>query len=94
MNKRSFISDAVMTGVVCCTIGAVVFYEINQGIAKGYGFFHEYGGSIIVFLFMLAAGLFTRNLSKYNRYKHDKERLASSTTTDYVKERQDKTWIR
>ena len=94
VNKRSFISDAVMTGVVCCTIGAVVFYEINQGIAKGYGFFHEYGGSIIVFLFMLAAGLFTRNLSKYNRYKHDKERLASSTTTDYVKERQDKTWIR
>ena len=88
VNKRSFISDAVMTGVVCCTIGAVVFYEINQGIAKGYGFFHEYGGSIIVFLFMLAAGLFTRNLSKYNRYKHDKERLASSTTTDYVKERQ------
>ena len=59
-----------------------------------YGFFHEYGGSIIVLLFMLAAGLFTRNLSKYNRYKHDKERLASSTTTDYVKERQDKTWIR
>lgn len=94
VNKRGFISDAVMTGVVCCTIGAVVFYEINQGIAKGYGFFHEYGGSIIVFLFMLAAGLFTRNLSKYNRYKHDKERLASSTTTDYVKERQDKTWIR
>ena len=54
----------------------------------------EFGGHFVVLPFVLAAGFFTKNLRKYRKYKHDKERLTSDTTKEYVKERQDKTWIR
>lgn len=94
VNKRSFISDAVILGVICCTIGVILFTEVNQGIISGYGFFSEFGGHFVVLPFVLAAGFFTKNLRKYRKYKHDKERLTSDTTKEYVKERQDKTWIR
>ena len=77
---------------VCLIYG--VFTEVNQGIISGYGFFSEFGGHFVVLPFVLAAGFFTKNLRKYRKYKHDKERLTSDTTKEYVKERQDKTWIR
>lgn len=94
VNKRSFILDAVILGVICCTIGVILFSEVNQGIISGYGFFAQFGGEFVLFPFILAAGFFTRNFNKYRKYKHDKERLTSAATKEYVKERQDKTWIR
>ena len=78
MDCLIFISDAVILGVICCTIGVILFTEVNQGIISGYGFFSEFGGHFVVLPFVLAAGFFTKNLRKYSSPHMYKEQAAGN----------------
>ncbi|MGN0396144.1 MAG: hypothetical protein ACI4EF_12340, partial [Coprococcus sp.] len=67
----------------------------------GYMFMHADGsksGGRIFMIYMIVISscyyFYNRWLKKYNKHNMDKERLKSSVTLGYVRERQDKTWIR
>lgn len=82
----------LIISVAALVIASIFFSSVWNTVYDG-----KSKSRIIQLYGLIVLACFTRfgtNLKKYRQYHMDKKRLQSNVTLGYVKERQDKTWIR
>lgn len=94
VDKGRIISHTVVISTLFCMLGIFAFVAIGNLIHSGYESNMELGLRLVGFLVIVCGGYFSSRLRKFLKYRKDKGKFTSAVTTKYVKERQDKTWIR